>query len=113
MKVVAKITAQSAKGWFEEGEVLTVLSVSAAPLGYVNFLIWSSLQKVAALFPSQDFEVINNSLSHYWAVSLNSQGYFYLAPEAWQIDGFWEKYNDGDPIAEQEFMRELALLLNE
>lgn len=113
MKVTAKSSSLSVKGWFLEGEVLSVLSVSAAPLEGVKFLIWSSLQEAAVLFSGAEFEVVDKSLSQRWVFSIDSHGFLDLAPEAWQDDGFWERYHDEESIAEQTFMREMALIIGE
>ncbi|WP_417663504.1 hypothetical protein [Pseudomonas sp.] len=113
MKVTAKRSAASVVGWLDGGEVLTVLAVSVARFEGVNFLLWSSLQESVALFPGADFDVIDKRMSQRWVFSLDSQGFVYLAPDAWQVDGFWERYHDGEPVAEQVFMKEMALILSE
>lgn len=113
MKVSAKSSASSVVGWLEEGKVLTVLAVSVTPFEGVKFLLWSSLQESVALFPGADFDVVDKCLSQRWVFSLDPQGFVYLAPDAWQVDGFWERYHDGEPAAEQVFMKEMAFILSE
>ena len=113
MKVSAKSSALSAVGWLEEDEVLTVLAVRVTLFEGVKSLLWSSLQESVSLFPGADFDVVDKCLSRRWVFSLDSQGFVYLAPDAWQIDGFWERYHDGDPVAEQVFMKEMAFILSE
>ncbi|WP_425056730.1 hypothetical protein [Pseudomonas abyssi] len=113
MKVSAKSSALSAVGWLEKGEFLTVLAVSVTPFEGVKLLLWSSLQESVSLFPGADFYVVDNCLSRRWVFSVDSQGGVYLAPDAWQIDGFWERYHDGDPVAEQVFTKEMDFILSE
>ena len=113
MKVIAKPSAPSAAGWLDEDESLTVLAVSAAPLEGVKYLLWSAKQETVALFPVVDFEVMDRQLSPRWIFSSGFQGGFYLGPEAWQVDGFWERYHDGDSIAEQVFEEEKSLIFSE
>ena len=113
MKVDIKGSASSVVGWLDGGETMPVLAVSAEPVQGVKFLLWSSLQESVALFPGADFDVVDKCLSQRWVFSLDSNGFLYLAPNAWQVDGFWERYHDGEPVAEQVFMEEMALILSE
>lgn len=113
MKVIAKPSASSAVGWLEEAVALTVLAVSIAPVDGAKFLLWSSLQESVAVFPAGDFDVVDNCLSQRWVFSVNTRGFVYLAPDAWQAEGFWERYEDGDPNAEKIFLREMTGILAE
>lgn len=113
MKVIAKPFAPSIAGWLEEGECLTVLAVSVAPHEEVKFLLWSDKQQSVALFSGIDFDVVDGCLSRRWVFNLDSRGFVYLAPDLWQLDEFWEKYHDGDLVAEQMFLQEKALIFAE
>lgn len=113
MKVIARSSSESFVGWFECGETLTVLSVSRAAFEDTKFLIWSSLQEAVALFPGGDFDVVDKRLSRRWMIEVDNNGFLCLAPEAWQVDGFWERYHDGESAAEKVFIREMTLILSE
>ncbi|WP_411384036.1 hypothetical protein ACK3BK_07615 [Pseudomonas sp. L7] len=110
MKVIVKAFASSATGWLGEGEILTVLAMNVSPLEGVKYLIWSAAQETVALFPGTDFDLVDKHLSPRWVVRLDPTGNFDLGPEAWQVDGFWEKYHDGNSVAEQIFEKEKSLI---
>lgn len=113
MKVIAKPSAPSIVGWLDEGECVTVLALSVTPHEGVKFLIWSNKQEAVALFSAGEFDVVDGRLSRRWVFNLNSQGFAYLAPDKWQVDGFWEKYHDGDFVSEQTFEQERTLIFAE
>lgn len=113
MKVIAKPSAPSIVGWLEEGECLIVLAVSVVQHEGIKFLLWSDKQHSAALFPGEDFDVVDGCLSRRWIFNFNSQGFLYLAPDLWQAEEFWEKYHDGDLAAEQAFEKEKILIFSE
>ena len=113
MKVIAKPSAPSIVGWLEEGKCLIVLAVSIAPHEETKFLLWSDAQQSVALFPGRDFNVVDGRLSQRWVFSVDFRGFVYLAPDLWQVDGFWEKYHDGDAVAEQVFEQEKSLIFFE
>ncbi|GGY08498.1 hypothetical protein GCM10007160_39800 [Litchfieldella qijiaojingensis] len=113
MKVVAKSNAESVAGWLETGKVFTVLAVSSVETEGSRFLIWSEKQESLALFPASDFEIKDAKLSRRWVASLDSNDFICLAPEKWQVDGFWEKYYDGDTVAEKIVEEEIRQMHSE
>lgn len=113
MKVRPGKFAASAVGWLSEVEASIVLAVSVSPSGCVNFLIWSDLQESVAIFPACEFDVLDGGISPRWVFCINRKGGVDLAPAAWQVDGFWEKYHDGDPLAEGFFRDEMEMIFSE
>lgn len=113
MRVKPGRFSASAVGWLSEVEASTVLAVTVSPSGCVNFLIWSNFQESLAIFPAKEFDVLDGSMSSRWVFCINCQGGVDLAPAAWQADGFWERYHDGDPLAESVFIEEMGLILSE
>lgn len=113
MKVIPRPNASSAAGWLTDGEQLVVLAMSNAKSHGTRYLLWSTQQEAAALFPAVDFEITDSSLSESWVASLEDTGYVYLAPRVWHLDGFWERYHEGDSAAEQAFAVNMAYLLDE
>jgi hypothetical protein len=113
MKVVAKESASNICGWLDERECVPVLALSIALHEGAKFLLWSSKQQAVALFLQADFDVVDGSLSPRWTLKLGRDGFVQMAPQAWQADGFWERYYDCDASAEQIFEHEMALILSE
>lgn len=112
MKVIAKPSATSIVGWLREGEALTVLGVNYSPAGG-TFLIWPVEQESVALFPDEDFDIIDERLSQRWVIGSPNSGNLFLEPKKWQENDFLDKYHSGNTIAEQVFRNEMARILSE
>lgn len=113
MKVVSIPGAKSSVGWLKPEETLTVLAISNVGAEGTKYLIWSDEQDSIALFPASDFKIVDSTLSRRWVAGIDANGFIYLAPSAWQMNGFWESYYDGVPSAERTFKDEMAALVNE
>lgn len=88
VKVIPKRDAKSAAGWLKPEEVLTVLAISNTSTEGAKYLIWSDMQESAALFPASDFEIAESTISRRWVAGIDANGFIYLAPSRWQVDGF-------------------------
>lgn len=113
MKVVAKPGAKSIIGWLDSEKVLTVLAISSNRTEGSEFLIWSEPNDSAALFPASDFMIKDGSLPPIWVATIDANGFVFLAPREWQVDGFWERYHDGEASAESAFMDGMTSILGE
>lgn len=112
--VIAKPSASSVVGWLNEGDHLTLLAMSVVPVEGIKYLIWSVKQDAVALFPGADFDVVDKNQSSRWVFSNDLQGGgFDLGPEAWQVNGLWERCYEGDAVAEQVFVNEMSLISSE
>jgi hypothetical protein len=109
MKVVAKVGSKQIEGWLEPTECYSVLSINNYSTG-TKFLIWSKKQLTAACYPASDFEIIDATLSSLWVAQIDLNGYVELTPKEWLDEGFWERFNDSDPDAEQIFFKIMALI---
>lgn len=103
MKVVVKRGSVSATGWLPMDMELSVLAVMSDSASGTKYLLWSEQQNSPALFPANEFEIVDGSLPEAWRLSLDLNGYAYLAPFGWHASGFWERYYDGEPEAVRVF----------
>jgi hypothetical protein len=110
MKVVARDGVKSLEDWLEPGQYLSVLAISSTPSTGSRFLLWSKKQSGPALFPASDFEVLDQSLPPAWVAQVDLNGYVEFAPKEWLCEGFWERYYDDDPEAEQVFKNGVAAI---
>jgi hypothetical protein len=110
VKVIPKPGANSSEGWLKSNEESVVLAVSSVGSHGSRYLIWSDMQQSPVLFPASDFVIVDSTLSPRWSAVLDANGFICLAPEAWQMSGFWESYYDGDAGAESVFLNEMNLL---
>lgn len=111
MKIILKPDSRVPDGWLPRNEVLTVLAINNDSTG-TKFLLWSKQQECAALFPATDFEIVDGGLSRSWIASMDLTGYIFLAPPEWQLD-FWDRYNEGEPTAAEEFYKVMTKIEGE
>jgi hypothetical protein len=111
VKVVRKGIASD--GWFVTGEEIVVLAVSFSKSDGVSFVVWSALQGCSISCSADDFDVIDGCMSSRWVIGISGSGYTLLAPERWQVNGFWERYHDEDYGAIQDFDEEMRLMVAE
>ncbi|KTT02873.1 hypothetical protein NS376_12180 [Pseudomonas oryzihabitans] len=92
--------------WLDFDDVLMVLGIEDKTDTGVNFLLWSCKQESCILMPASKFDLIDDSLSCRWVISLGFKGKIGLFPKAWLADEFWEEFHDDVPEAVEIFWRE-------
>lgn len=90
--------------WAAIGDVYHVLGIvfdgSAVRLRIVG------REKVPALFELSMFDVVTGIIPNRWTVSSSTRGVLIVGPLAWSVEGFWERYFDGDAEAVELFEKE-------
>lgn len=113
MKIVLRDNQVLEGIWFDASEVVVVLGVECRA-DAMNYVLWSKRQNACALFRVDMFDVVDESLSERWVCNFSlKSGSMNFAPAAWNANGFWDKYNDGDREAESVFNEERHLLEGE
>lgn len=62
-------------------------------------------------FDANCFLTLDASVPSNWIARLDDGGNLHLAPHDWLLDGFWERYYDGDAAARESVETELATIL--
>ncbi|WP_278387800.1 hypothetical protein [Pseudomonas oryzihabitans] len=99
--------------WLDSDDVLMVLGVEDKITTGVNFLLWSCKQESCILMPASKFDIVDDSLSGRWVISLGFSGRIGLFPKAWLADEFWDKFYNDNPEAVEIFWREFEAMKKE
>lgn len=90
--------------WLTVGREYDVLEVVAYPGGEILFRLLGDDQAGGpGLWDSRLFMANSTEVPASWVASVDDEGAVRLGPEAWQRDGFWEAYFDGEPAAVDDF----------
>lgn len=87
-----------------------VISLIAQPDGRVVFHVVTDDARYLAWFDSVYFRVADGRLPSTWRARIHEDGMLELAPAAWLVDGFWERYYESDASAVDAVEHELRLL---
>jgi hypothetical protein len=113
MKVLPKKSNKSANGWLSYQNPSVVLSIQYAKNIGAQFLIWSDIQEIVALFPANEFIIVESSVPRSWIVSMDANSCPVLSPEDWLEPGFWEDYHSDKSSALAIFERVASVLIEE
>lgn len=90
--------------WLTVGREYVVLEIVAYPEREVLLrLSGDDAAGGPGLWDSRLFGATNERIPVTWAATVDEDGVLRMGPEAWQRDGFWEAYFDGDSAAVGEF----------
>jgi hypothetical protein len=90
--------------WLTVGREYDVLEIVAQPGREVLFrLLGDDATGGPGLWDSRLFTAASTDLPSHWVASVDGNGIIRIGPEAWQREGFWEAYFDGDPAAVRAF----------
>jgi hypothetical protein len=90
----------------EIGTVYTVLEIAGGRHG-VHLRTWRDDSPV--LSPLEEFEITDPTLAPTWQ-AFQRDASLVMRPPAWNEEGFWERYFDGDSEAREIFERERAII---
>jgi hypothetical protein len=65
------------------------------------------------LYDRRMFVTTSSRIPANWVATVDRHGKIEAGPQAWQEDGFWDSYFDGEPAAVQVFMAERAKIRQE
>jgi hypothetical protein len=68
-------------------------------------------EPIPALFEVEMFEVVSSIIPATWVIASPKAGCISLAPSAWTVRGFWERFFDGEPEAVACFEEERARIV--
>ncbi len=111
MKVMWHNGKAVSDGWLKGGVEYAVLFIQTFIDGRQQYLLWSDLQSCAALFPVAEFTIIDSKIPPNWVVSIDLNRCLVIGPKSWIEGDFWDRYNDGDPDAEEAFIKELPVMM--
>ncbi len=103
---VSLVPRDDQPGWLAHGQEYEVVEVvfnpSSDPLMQAMFRI--EADETPALFPAQQFTVVDGSLPRSWTIEVGDQGDVTIGPERWQRwqgrHSFWEDFFSGIPEVE-------------
>jgi hypothetical protein len=99
--------------WFVVGTIYTVLTIQFIR-GKFHYRLLAADSNMPAYHLASQFQAMTRYIPSSWKIEMNPQSdIFTLAPEAWLVNGFWEKYFDGDPGAREIFETELRRMVAE
>lgn len=88
------------------GYVYTVLGIEAG-----NYRLLNN-EADPCLYTPEDFEIVNSETPTFWIESSGCDGERYAYPAAWNRNGFFEDYHDGQKEAFETFWREYERLFH-
>lgn len=95
--------------WLTLGRLYTVLSVRIEANGIITFQILPDNNNGPGIFKNKLFEVTDGNIPTNWKID-ECNGVLRMSPTAWKQSGFWEKFFDADPEAQDVFRRELDII---
>jgi len=105
------------------GEQYVVLTLYASPKSDVMLRVYAVQPEFRdphpgppALWRSQMFELLSNTIPSNWRAAIDPTGSVRLEPESWLRPGFWQDLDEWSPMSEaarREFETELQLMLSE
>lgn len=95
--------------WLKLGAVYHVLSIWIEP-GRTRFRLVGE-EPTPVLFDPEMFEVLTSQIPNTWVIASPAPGYFSIAPQAWNLTGFWERYFQGDTVAVAVFDEERTKII--
>lgn len=101
VNAAGRTVAPGESPWLTPGKTYLVLAISIVPEG-VRYRIIADQPDTPALFPADQFEVVDGVLGSAWVFSIRAAG-IEIGPGRWSAPDFWERYFDGDPQAIEAF----------
>jgi hypothetical protein len=112
IQIINRVTGekQEKSNYLTVGKVYVVLSVGISKREMFVRLNGNDLSP--GLFSIDNFEIIDNSLPSNWRID-NDNGFVTLAPEKWQVSGFWERFYDDEIKEMEDFRTECEIIFKE
>lgn len=101
--MIVQYTKQEDQNWLRYGARYAVQAIYFDRQQGVRYRITSDDAGTPALFPADDFTVVDGSISASWCALAHSNGDFELSPPEWLESGFWVRYFDDDADAKRVF----------
>ena len=95
--------------WVKLGGIYHVLSVWIESGQTMLRLIGE--EPTPALFEAEMFEVVSSIIPVNWVITSPKPGLLSLAPNAWNVSGFWENFFDGETRASASFEEQRARIV--
>lgn len=97
--------------WVTVDREYTVLGVLAEFGGRIQLNLLTDDGQSLGWFGSDCFLTLDPAIPPSWSSRIREGGTLELAPHDWLSEGFWERYYEGNPAAQESVDRELAILL--
>lgn len=96
--------------WVTVDREYPVVAVAADPGNRVQLQLLNDASSLG-WFDADCFLTLDDSIPDNWTARIGEGGKFDMAPRAWLEEGFWERYYDADPSAQESVEREVAIIL--
>ncbi|MFC8598244.1 hypothetical protein [Isoptericola sp. NPDC057191] len=108
---IAEGVETASSPWLTVGETYVVLGVIAGSGRRVELHLLTNDRASFGWFDAECFETDDAAPPANWSAIVSGGGVVEFGPKEWLLDGFWERYYDGDPTAAESVERELAIIL--
>lgn len=98
--------------WITVDREYTVVAVAAQVAGRVQVQLLNDTNSLG-WFDADCFLTVDPAIPANWSARIGEGGALEMAPSAWLEEGFWERYYDADPDAQESVERELAIIRGE
>jgi hypothetical protein len=105
--------ASSHSAWLTINHEYLVLSILALPEKTILFRVMADDTRTPILAESSLFAAASQPLPDNWVVAVREGGVVELGPRDWLDTGFWERFFDREPEAEEIFRREFDFMKSE
>ena len=95
--------------WVTVGREYIVLEILAVFRGRVSLRLVTDDARSLGLFSADCFVTVDSAIPSNWVARVREGGLLELAPDAWLVDGFWDRYYDQDPNARASVDYEIAI----
>lgn len=92
--------------WLTVGEKYLILGIFGRDSS-IKFRVIADDGHTPALQDAEQFELISCEIPKDWIFRMYKKGEWELTPSAWNLDGFWVSYFDGEPAAKKAFQDQL------
>lgn len=99
--------------WLHVGGEYIILAIKVTPLGGIKVCFQSDHYNEPMFSTLIGFEVISQHLPSNWTTKMNENNVYYMMPESWMYDDFFEELEDEKPKAIDIFNREAEIIYHE
>lgn len=111
VRIISENTGQLVTNspWLSIGKLYRVLSLEIAPR-YVILIRMIGDEPTPALFDFRQFEIVSENIPSNSVVHFGNTNLFVLGPAKWNVEGFWERYFDGEAEEQRIFDEEREII---